>query len=53
MTQWIIGGLLAVALALVGFVTYDAIYDDDYKDQPGVVYVDEHPSHDHGYFGVE
>lgn len=55
MTQWIIGTLLALALGLVGFVTYNAVYDEDYKEQPGVVYNNDGDGHDHdhGYFGVK
>lgn len=54
MTSWIIGGLLAAALGLLGFGVVDA-YNGEYVDEPGVVYNndDDGHDHDHGYFGVE
>lgn len=53
-TKWIIGGLLAIALGVVGFATVDS-YTDEYNDKPGVVYNNDGDGHDHdhGYFGVE
>lgn len=50
--SWFIYALVVVALGIVGFVGYNAVYDDDYKETPGVVYNDDGHNHDHGGYGV-